>query len=77
MRSWCCGLVCEFHLKCRAILYGLRLQNNLLFEDIHHDLILLKTYSEFYNNFTSVQGYGHSCKGKCDKTYMDKNQPAF
>ena len=25
------------------MLYGLRLQNNLLFEDIHHDLILLKT----------------------------------
>ena len=25
------------------MLYGLRLQNNLLFEDIHHGLILLKT----------------------------------
>ena len=35
--------MCEFHLKCRAMLYGLHLQNNLLFEDIHHDLILLKT----------------------------------
>ena len=35
--------MCGFHLKCRAMLYGLRLQNNLLFEDIHHDVILLKT----------------------------------
>ena len=35
--------MCGFHQKRRAMLYGLRLQNNLLFEDIHHDLILFKT----------------------------------
>lgn len=54
------------------MLYGLRLQNNLLFEDIHHDLILLKTIQ----SSTTISPV-YKAIAKCDKTYMDKNQQAF